>query len=317
MKTLLIVNTRERACAIHQYGLNLYWVLNQSKNIKPLYVEPRDVLDLKQGVAWMKPDAILYNWHPTQGGFLKDAPFNVDRPVKNLCVFHELDFATEKFDAVLYSAMATHPPTEIYGQENWYPIPLLIPIPESLPSLAPVRLDCPVIGVSGFGGAFADQVVERAFKEFEKVIVRLHLPFAIYGDKEGVMAKNMANKCVGLMPIPGTQDVTINHDFFVQDHLLSWMARNDINVFIRPTETPWTGVSASMCAALAAKRPIAISRSQCFRHLWDVNPSILVEDRSLKEILESGTAPLQPVYEANSTAKFVARIEEILGYLGL
>jgi hypothetical protein len=40
-----------------------------------------------------------------------------------------------------------------------------------------------------------------------------------------------------------------------------------------------------------------------------------VEDRSLKEILATGTKPLEPIYEANSTEKFVARIEEILGYV--
>lgn len=312
MKTLLIVNTRERACAIHQYGLNLYWVLNTSKNIKPLYVEPRDLLDLTQGVAWMKPDAILYNWHPTQGGFLKDAPFKVEPDVKNLCMFHEIGWGRmNDFEAALYSRVDKE---NIIG--TWHRIPLLIPIPESFPELKPVNPDCPIIGVSGFGGAFSNRVVERVAKDFGKGRIRLHLPFANYGDKDGNLAKGLAENCrytTKDTPI----ELEITHDFFVQDHLLAWIARNDMNVFIRPTDTPWSGVSASMCAALAAKRPMAISRSQCFRHLWDVTPSICVEDRTLKQILESGTKPLEPIYEANSTEKFVARIEEILGYIGL
>lgn len=311
MKTLLIVNTRERACAIHQYGLNLYWSLQTSKNIKTLYLEPRDVEDLNGFVCLFKPDAILYNWHPTQGGFLKDAPFDVRHPVKNLCVFHEIPFDTTKYDAVLYSRIH-----EGNTPKDYYGVQLLIPIPESLPKLKPVDERCPIIGVSGFGGAYANKVVEKVKQEYVNAIIRLHLPFARYGDKDGVMAQSMASKCGDIVGVSGL-DIEVNHDFMVQDHLLSWMAGNDINVFIRPTDTPWTGVSASMCAALAARRPIAISRSQCFRHLWDCQPSICVEYRSLNEILATGTAPLEPIYEENSTGKFVARIEEILGYIGL
>jgi hypothetical protein len=88
-----------------------------------------------------------------------------------------------------------------------------------------------------------------------------------------------------------------------------------MNVYLRDTSRPWHGVSAAMCAALVVKRPIATNRNPSFRHLWDCTPSVCVEDRSLKEILATGTKPLEPIYEANSTEKFVARIEEILGYV--
>ena len=318
MKTILIVNTREKECAVWQYGANLFHALVKSTRVNVVYWEPADEKDLMTDVDRVHPDAVLYNWHPSQGGFLKDAPFDVGRRVKNLCVFHELTWPKLKeIDRVLYSAhpQSQMPKTEPSGAyANWFQIPLLLPIydPQKMYVADSTR---PIIGVNGYGGAHANMVMAKVMEEFDTAIIRLHLPSAHYGDKDGRYARIFAEKCAVMADARCGIELHVNHEFMEQKDLLDWMSKNDLNLYLRPTDVAWHGVSAAMCAALAVKRAIATNRNPSFRHLWDCQPSICVEDRSLKEILVTGTKPLEPIWEENSTEKFVARMEEILGYV--
>lgn len=308
MKTVLFVNTRHKQCAVHQYGANLCAALNTSEKLAVHYTEPGDAAAIEMMSDTIAADAVLYNWHPTQGGFLKDAPFNVGRPMINLCVFHEIEFPTEKFDAVLYSK------THFIDRERWHHIPLVIPCLDAPPFFSRCRDESwrAVIGVSGYGGANADKVVAQVVEEFESARIRLHLPAAHYGDADGGLARGMAERCQKIAESRKHIALSVLFDWLEQDELLHWLSNNDLNCYLRDTTTPWTGVSAAMCSALAVHRPMAITRSQCFRHLWNCHPSICVENRSLKAIMATGTVPLHPIYEQNSTAKLVVRIETIL-----
>lgn len=319
MKTILVVNTREKECAVWQYGQNLCQALRTNRtnsNFIFAYCEPTDLKDLRDHADLFMADAILYNWHPSQGGFLKDAPFDVGRPVKSLCVFHELPWErSAAFDGLLYSGLEN--PVLYHAEWQgrvWHNIPLLLPLYEPSQRYETDPF-CPVIGVNGYGGAHANLVVERVIKEWQRAVIRLHLPSAHYGDADGRYARIFADKCRDLAKDQPGIVFKVEHEWLPQDRLLDWLSTNDLNVYLRPTDVPWHGVSAAMCAALAVKRPMATNRNPSFRHLWDVNPSILVEDRSLKQILATGTKPLEPIWQENSTEKFVARIEEILGYL--
>jgi hypothetical protein len=323
MKTILIVNTREKECAVWQYGQNLFHALVskelfESSQFHFHYCEPKDDSDLLWVATKVVPDAIIYNWHPNQGGFLKDAPFDVGRVVKNLCVFHEMGWEREeKFDAVLFSAH----PTSVGWPDDckiWHRVPLLLPQADFLPK-PDAKHDpaCPWIGVNGYGGAHANLAMEQIVKEFDHANVCLHLPPAHYGDADGRYARIFAEKCRDLAKDKPGILVHARHDWMDQDDLLTMLSLNDLNLYLRPTQVAWHGVSAAMCAALAVKRPMSTNRNPSFRHLWDCQPSVCVEDRSLKEILATGTKPLEPVWEQNSTEKFVARIEEILGELGV
>lgn len=313
MKRILIVNTREKECAIWQYGVNLYEALRLSVNFHFQYLEPAHEGPLRECVASNEIDAVIYNWHPTQKGWLAGAPFDVERSVRNLTIFHEIEFPTESFDAVMY-----HKPCFI-ERDRWYHVPLVLPLNfGTWPTPPMMNLDwCPVIGVSGYGGAHADKMVSRVLDEFKRASIRLHLPPSFYGDVDGKTARATGEKCLKIAENHEEILLTVRYDWMPQPDLLSWLAQNNLNCYIRDTSTPWTGVSAAMCAALSVKRPMAINRCQCFRHLWDLKPSICVEDRSFKDILSTGCEPLFPIYAANGPQKLVERVENVLKEVGL
>jgi hypothetical protein len=89
---------------------------------------------------------------------------------------------------------------------------------------------------------------------------------------------------------PGIR-LEITQEFWDDEGLLRFLSENTINAFLYD-DAPGRGISSCTDYALAAGRPIAMSRTSMFRHLTGINPSICVEDRDLAAIAKSGTAPL-------------------------
>lgn len=298
MKTILFCNSQERQCGVYQYGRNLFDSLATSKKFNFVYLENGEC-------AQHMPAAVIYNWHPDMGGWMAQAPF-ADLKAKQILVYHDWQPDTSKFDAVIFSD-----PT-MEDHDNWHSIPR--PLPQWIPGspLIGRNANDPIIGVHGFYGATANLVVEQVAKEFESAVIRLHLPFAHYGDQDGAKAREMVHLCMKLLDEHPKICLTYSHQWLDTNALLGWLSYNDMNCYLRDTKAEWKGVSSALDAALAVRRPLAINKCQGFRHVFACEPSICVEDRSLKEILATGIEPLKPLYEQNSREKLLARMEQIL-----
>ena len=74
-------------------------------------------------------------------------------------------------------------------------------------------------------------------------------------------------------------------------------------------------LSASTDYALMAKKPIALSKSNMFRHFENVDPSVYAADRPLIDIISSGIEPLQSMYDAHGTKAFLEKFEWIVDNL--
>jgi hypothetical protein len=81
--------------------------------------------------------------------------------------------------------------------------------------------------------------------------------------------------------------------------VIDMMAMNTVNCYFFDYQAGW-GVSSSTDYALACGRPIAVSKSYMLRNFWDLTPSVNIEDNTLKQIIDKGTAPLEPLYKAYS-----------------
>jgi SAM-dependent methyltransferase len=93
--------------------------------------------------------------------------------------------------------------------------------------------------------------------------------------------------------------------------VLDFLAGNHLNVFLYDVGKH-RGISSVVEKAIAANRPVAVNRCGMFRHVHGARPSICVEDRSLREILASGVAPLVPFRLDWSEPAFVKAMEEVL-----
>lgn len=302
MRNILFCNTVAEQCGVFQYGWHLHQALKGSKEFNYIYVQPGSREQFMIEVTKHQPVAVIYNWHPDQGGWMGGAPFGL---VKEILIYHDWDSRSQKFDAVLFSD-----PT-MKDHNNWYAIPRPLPLWNPTPA-PPVDPRCPTLGVHGFGGASADWLVTRAMDEFEWAVLRLHLPWAHYGDADGGTARKMADLCRQHASKKPGIELQISHHWMSVPKLMAWLALNDMNVYLRDPAAPWLGVSSALDAALAVRRPLAVNKCQGFRHVHGCVPSICVEDRSLKDILATGIAPLEKLYQENTTERLRASVDEIM-----
>lgn len=278
---IMFVNTREPKCGVHQYGVSLSAVIS---HVNPTTYATFDTKqDFLDAYEFVKPDVVIYNWQAGIGGWMADAPFKMD--AKQVLAYHDLNANFVYFDAILFSdpTMAQH--------DNWHPIGR----PLRSHAFYPTRnSEVPNIGINGFIGAWAQVAFSHIANHFERCHIRMHLPYATYGDAAGAMATTAAHDLIQAMPPGFTYEVS--HEFMEWDDLVRWLSQNDLNCYLRDPAMHWRGVSSACDAAMCARRPIAVNSCNAFRHLHDCSPSIMVEQRTLKEIIETGLSPLAKKY---------------------
>lgn len=298
---VLFVNTAEPRCGVHSYGENLFCVLCNSKRYEFAYTFCRDEAELK-GTASDDTEAIIYNHSPNIGGWMSGFPFRAYAR-HHVAVYHDGHINHEALDAVLFS----DPTMPQYA--NWYPIGR--PLPNWTPIVVP-KGERPVIGVNGFMGAWAILAVRQILHEFHDCVLRLHLPSAAYGDADGAQAEMQLQACKNLAACRPGVTLDVQRDFMPMGGLLSWLSRNDLNVYVRDLPPKWRGVSSVLDPALAVRRPIAVNLCTAFRHVHGLNPSICIEHNDLRTILQNDISPLLPLYKAWAPETVRGQVEDVL-----
>lgn len=330
-KTILFVSHKKTQCGIYEFGLNVTEQLQNSSMYKFIRVECSSFYDLAISIKEHKPSAIIYNYHPSVLPWLATKVFpkcfksnisNIDIP--QIGIIHEItqqiaDKATNynrKFIIGNYTTLSN-------SLFDFYiaPDPTLVPIksfvfktgrlvPEyknnfSLPSKI-------TIGSFGFGTPKKgfERIVELVQKEFDEAIIKFNIPFAEFGDKGGASAKAIAENCRALIIKPNIE-IIITHDFQDKKTMLDFLAQNTINVFLYE-DVGGRGLSSTIDNALAVQRPIAVSDSIMFRHLFNTEPSVCVNVNSLKNIISNGFAPLKRHFEEYNAKNLLNRYNDIV-----
>lgn len=272
MKRALFVNGWAVECGVHSFGVSLFDILRSSTQIAWEYWDeptppPQDY------------QTILFNWSPLMGGWPSE--YRKGDCSTYLC-YHDGGVDESRWDGIFFADPTFNPPNS-----KWTVIGR--PLPKNSRSLPDLHGSL-AVGVHGFLGAWADQVVHRVLDEFEYATIKLSLPHSHFCDPNGDSARAMADRCRGLVSGSGIK-LCVSHDFLERDTLLTWLSTNHINCYIRPDNIPWRGVSSAPDFALACGRPLAVNKCQAFRHLHTCSPSICVEDSSLSDILSYGLSP--------------------------
>lgn len=302
------VNPRDKACGIAQFGLNLEAVLKHSERYDYQFREPVTDTEYRMLLDEYRPEFVLWNYYPCVMPWVNLEVLNIarNRGIKQASIFHEIPITG--FDALIYPD-----PTFTQKSENlveWYSIGRPIPkIRQDAPRIS--DLDNPIIGSSGFGfenKGYA-RLVQRVNEEFQTATIRFHLPYARWGDEHGERARKIAEACRNAAKHSIKLEFT--HDFKTPEGYLDWLCENDINVFLYD-EMRGRGIASTIDFALMANRPIAVSKTTMFRHLHDLCPSVCVEDRSIREIIASGTSPLMDLMLRFSPENFCESMDEII-----
>lgn len=299
---VLFLNHKQEQCGVYQFGDRLARVIQKSEKFATRYAEIDSIEEFEFLLSLDKYDVVIYNWYPSTMGWAH--PAHADRfrgQFVQVGIFHEVP--NEHFDYYIHA----DPTLEDDGKTFSTGRPLL-----EYDGFYPTNMGVPIIGSFGFGmgGKGYPDIIKLVEQEYDEAVVKLHISHAYFGDETGEGARHWVNLVRQEMTKPNVK-LEVTHNFLNNQQLLFWLASNTVNVFLYE-EMYGRGIGSTVDYALSVRRPIALTKSYMFRHLWDAEPSIFVEDLSLKEIIGNGTAPLRRYYQEWSQENLVRRYEYIL-----
>lgn len=275
---ILFITRKSTQCGVADYGKRLYSILKQGMDITLLETEG-------EPIDYSGYDIALYNYHYATMPFINTG----NRNIKHVALFHEA-FQNHLFDLII---PVTELPRPIYQGYD---------MPEPVNSI-------PLIGSFGFG--FPDKnfvgIARMVKEQFASAKLRLHVPFAEFGDATGDMALARVYECRN--ELAGSNiELQVECRFMPPTELIGWLAENDINVF-NCVPSHGRGISSSIDYALAARRPIAVSNSEMYKHM---PREICLDNATLPELIAKGLDPLKQVYEDNSNDKLIEAVKDWL-----
>lgn len=299
MKILLVSRKSER-CGVADYGKRVFAILKaEGLDIRLKEVDSPDKLTADGA------DVVIINYHHATLPWITDHHF---QGVRTIAIFHEGPLLINP-DAI----MNTDSTAAECGK--WFSSPR--PIYEGL-NIPRQHNDEYVIGSFGFG--FTDKnymhIIDMVSKEFIHAIVRLHIPYAEFGDNDGAQARRQVSEIQRVVTELNAETLSeirmeISHEFMDQRRLIEWLAGNDINLFTY-AGNHGRGLSSTIDYALSARRPIGVSDSVMFRHLPE---SIRLSNSSIKDLIKSGTSLLEPVYAQHTNALLLAKYKQVINYV--
>lgn len=281
---ILFLNHSVLHCGVYQYGKRIYDIIKQDPDINYIYKEINNLHEYKTVLKNSPPIiAIIYNYHICTMPWLQKS--TIQKKVKNIGIPHESNHTM--FDIVCDIDPTSSSPYRL-------PRPLFESIDTNIDDLSPtiqsfIRAytdgDIPIFGSFGFGfgNKGFDKMVRLINEQYDRAIIKIIMPIATFHPDKNISYSTAAS----CRSIPIKPDITlmITHEFFSEKSLLAFLHSNTMNIFLYDT-MHGRGISSTIDYALSVKKPIGISDSYMFRHIYSDN--ICLYKRTISECM---TAP--------------------------
>ena len=314
---ILYVNHKAQKCGVYEFGRMIGNTISASKLFDFVYCECDCWDEFKEIFDRLSPDAVIYNYHPCTmpwisqltevNGYMQSQSCAIDVP--QIGTIHEVYQASaDSANNRVFDYHIAPDPTLLLRNPLIYKTGRLVPRCNVTPAANAVV----TVGSFGFAtnGKCFERIVRQVQSEFDEAVVNLNLSFSRYMDEKGVEARKVADTIRKEVVKPGIR-LNITHHHLDENELLSFLAMNDINVFFYDYQER-RGLSSAADWALAVHRPLAITKSGMFRHLFTCYPSICIEDHSLKKIIANGTHAIDSLYEEWSPESLVWDYERVM-----
>jgi SAM-dependent methyltransferase len=330
-RKILFVSHKKAQCGVYEFGKSICDVLQHSRRYQFLRMECSSLENLRDAIDENSPAGIIYNYYPSVLPWVatKIAPKVYRNNISSITIpqigiIHEItqyvaDTAINYKNRIficdglrlsnsLFDFYITPDPTLLLRNPIVYKTGRLIP---SYHNDFPVPSK-PVIGSFGFGtpNKGFEKVVQLVQLEYDEAVIRFNIPAADFGDKNGVNARTITEKCKALIIKPGIR-LIVTHDFIDDKTMLDFLAQNTVNVFLYKNKNN-RGLSSAIDNAMAVQRPIAVSEGVMFRHVFDVEPSVCVTKNNLKTIIQNGFSPLKKHFSEWNAENLIWDYERIL-----
>ncbi len=306
---VLFVNHSAAQCGVHQYGLNIATQLRTIAGVRLHYKTASSANDFVEAYKSLRPAAVIVNhFHATMPWFTPEVAREIAVP--RLGFLHEMTpDAVESLDNSLFDVHLVSDPTNRSSRPDVFHSPRLLPDFCNYDAEPTV----PTFGSFGFGIANKgfEECIDRIQAEYDEARIIFQMPFNDVIDRSGAChAQATAERCRKRVLKPGIT-LEIHHSFLKTRALLKFLGSNTANIFLYD-ESLHRGLSSVLEYAVAARRPLIINRCQMFRHVSSLVPGISLHDRTIREIVAEGIAPLVPLYNEWSAAMFRKRWREFL-----
>lgn len=302
---VLFLNHMKTQCGVYNYGIRLYDIWKKSKNIKFIYKEINS-LDEYQAIDFKDFKCIFYNFHTSTMPWLNNTTIQRSKS-KNIGILHESDGSV--FDYCL-------------NTDSDIPRPIFENIPKNIETYNEdiinfldfgINSNIPIIGSFGFGftNKGFDKIVKYVNEQFDEAIIKIVMPYAYFGDNSGEISKYVESLCILANSKPGIK-IMIIHDFLSDNDILYFLSKNTINLFLYDLMLN-RGLSSTIDFALSVDRPLGISDSYMFRHIY--NDSICVYKNTIKSCINNNLEYINNFKNKMSHTNSIIFIEKFMLYL--
>lgn len=296
MRRVLYINHKSQKCGVYEFGLAIGKLLEKSVKYKVTYEECDSFDEFHAFYKKFKPEIVVYNYHPSTLKWVQERTslryyklYNIN--AIHIGTIHEV--YQEYADSItneLFDFHVAADPTLLLKNPIVYKTGRLVPDfePSSIKDF-----HIPVFGSFGFatGGKGFERIIDKVQSEFDEAVINLNISFSKYMDEDGSNARSVATHLKSKVFKPGII-LNITHEHFTTSELQLFLHKNSMNMFLYDYQER-RGISSTVDWALSVKRPVAITKSSMFRHLFPCFPSICIEDNTLKNILQNGIRPIE------------------------
>lgn len=309
MAKILFLNHSAKHCGVYQYGLRLYTILKTTPDIQYIYKEINTLQEYNTVLVTDLFDAIIYNYHASTMRWLTSN--TIQTRVINIGIPHESP-------ASLFHIICEIDPTQ-KNRSNYYVLPR--PIFENCTydittSSSTIKqfitnytdTDIPIFGSFGFGfrNKGFDKIIRLVNEQYDNAIIKLIITHpTFYADPNE--AFRIGTECANI-PVKSGIKVLITHEFFEENEILSFLHSNTMNIFLYDTMNG-RSISSVIDYALSVKKPIGISDSSMFRHIY--SDKLCLYKTPIKDCLNN-TAELEKALLENSNSNLLTVFSKLI-----
>jgi hypothetical protein len=312
---VLFLNHNKKQCGVYQYGKRVYDIIKNDTKINYIYEEVGCEKDYLNILNETKMDVIIYNFvHATMPWLnIHNMPSNI----KKIGLKHEFYYNESLFDNMI----DINPINIETARISTIPRPIFENIDEILlnnkssskevEEFINIYTDSniPIFGSFGFGftNKGFDKIVSLVNEQYDNAVIKYVIPVAHF-DPNPNRTVEMRNRIMSITRKPGII-LMITHIFFSNEDLLRFLKSNTMNIFLYDY-MEGRGPSSTLDYALSVKKPIGISDSFMFRHIY--SDSICLYKTTIKDCIKNSSEYYSPFLETYSHKNMIEKFNKVL-----
>jgi hypothetical protein len=311
-RALMVTPTlgEKEGCGVGLYGKHWATALLEAEDFDFAVLYTDSMQETLNTIYNLQPDIVFYMWNRIASGWMENPVIKQIFPkIKhvNICVDtitqQEVvdNFSPEQHNGGFDYLLVCNP--TLVGNDKVFVSSKLLPPAPTIPEYTG---DFPIIGYHGFALGYKGiaRLASVINDEFDEAIFRLHMPRSWFMDHYGEETAQRKFEISRIITKPGIK-VEYTHHMMEPQEMVNWLSQNSINCYFYD-RMDHAALASSTDYALAARRPIAVSRSNYFKDFFTCNPSVVInEPHSLKEIIANGIEPLKHLHESYTKENFI------------